>query len=133
MSNALLLDTHVFLWFVGDDDALSEKVRHYIRDFDGLVYVSSISLWEIQVKHEIGKLELNTSFEEITDVVAQSGFEHLSFSASHVVGLSSLPQLHKDPFDRALVSQALYEECVLFTADKKILQYECEIIDVRSF
>jgi PIN domain nuclease of toxin-antitoxin system len=104
----ILLDTHIFLWFISGDRQLSDKIRDAIRDFDNEVYLSAISVWEVIVKYQLGKLSLPESPEIY--LPKQRDLHQISslfFDEMSVVQLAELPPLHRDPFDRMLVCQAL--------------------------
>jgi len=112
-----LLDTHALLWLLGDDPRLSKVVRQALRDASTLV-VSVVSLWEIALKHQAGRIEFGVDLKEFLDlVVREPTWTLLPVSAAHIAGLCDLPRLHKDPFDRLLVAQARIEDLTLLTAD----------------
>ncbi|MGC4941786.1 type II toxin-antitoxin system VapC family toxin [Kribbella sp. DT2] len=116
----LLLDTHVVLWWLSDDDELSPGVKDLI-DSELEVYVSGASLWEISIKTAAGKLRMP---EDWLDVVGQSGLLELPIRARHAAEAGRLPPLHRDPFDRMLVAQAQCEGLTLVTRDTLIHAYE---------
>ncbi len=117
----LLLDTHVLLWWLDDDPTLSERAREAIGDGRNAAFVSAAALWEIRIKEAVGKLELPEDFE---DVLNRQPFLSLDVKARHVHALRDLPMLHRDPFDRLLVSQAQTERLALVTRDRAILRYD---------
>jgi PIN domain nuclease of toxin-antitoxin system len=123
-ADRLLLDTHVFLWWRGNDTKLKNEARDAIATAD-LVFVSAASAWEAAIKAALGKLTLPDSFE--TGVI-DSGFEKLIISFSHAERAANLPAHHSDPFDRMLVAQAQSEKLTLVTHDARIKPYEVEII-----
>lgn len=116
----ILLDTHLFLWYAKDDRRLSKAARSIIQHAD-VVYVSSASIWEACIKIKIGKL--NMDIDELVLAIPESGFEELAVTAKHAAGIGQLPDLHRDPFDRILVSQAIHEPLRLLTADKILASY----------
>jgi PIN domain nuclease of toxin-antitoxin system len=116
----LLLDTHVVLWWLSDDDKLSVGVKDLI-DTELEVYVSGASLWEISIKTAAGKLTMPTDW---LDVVGQSGLLELPIRAQHAAEAGRLPPLHRDPFDRMLVAQAQCERLTLVSRDQQIHAYE---------
>ena len=116
----LLLDTHVFIWVVDDDARLSDAAWLKIQKADE-VYVSSASLWEATIKHQLGKLRIEP--EKLAEAVGQSGFLELPIRFDHVLAVRHLPMLHRDPFDRLLVAQALSEPMHLLSADSLVQQY----------
>jgi len=116
----LLLDTQVYLWYLGDSRKLSRKARVEIAGADE-VYVSAASIWEAAIKASIGKLTA-----EVSDLVAgirASGFAELAISALHASQVAALPHHHRDPFDRLLLAQAIHEPLRLLTADVMLKRY----------
>jgi PIN domain nuclease of toxin-antitoxin system len=119
----LLIDTHTFIWFCEDDKNLSEKAKTEIEDLNNEVYISTISLWEITIKHQLNKLTLSKTLAEILKSSPQYGFQYLDIKPAHLLKLSVLDVIHKDPFDRLLIAQALAEDMLLITRDENIWQY----------
>lgn len=123
----LLLDTHALLWALMDPEKLDKKTRAAIISPENLVYASLASLWELQIKNSIGKVNLPDIFlESLTD----AGFELLPIMLPHVQSLQRLPMLHRDPFDRMLIAQAESESLTLATRDRAILQYKGNFLKV---
>ena len=116
----LLLDTHLLLWWVTDSRDLGREARALIADPYNAVFVSTVSLWEIWLKHSIGKLRVPPNFDER---LSGESFEILPLSGAHARKVAELPWLHRDPFDRMLVTQAAYEKLLLLTADKQLGEY----------
>lgn len=116
----LLLDTHVVLWAMQDSRSLSVTARSHLRKAEA-VFVSAASLWEISIKADLGKLDVNVAHLE--EMLAEAGFQQLPVSWSHALKLRSLPPLHRDPFDRMLVAQALCEPLRLLTHDETLTRY----------
>jgi PIN domain nuclease of toxin-antitoxin system len=116
----LLLDTHIILWWLGDDPLLSQSVAALIRESENIIFVSAASLWEIWLKQSLGKLELPEEFE---DVLAAESFESLPLTAAHTREVARLPWHHRDPFDRMLLAQARVENLTLLTADSALAAY----------
>jgi PIN domain nuclease of toxin-antitoxin system len=116
----LLLDTHIYLWFVRDDPKLGRGARNRIRDADE-VFVSSASMWEIAIKASLGKLGGDVA--TLSALVQNSGFKELSIRSVHAVQVRNLPLFHCDPFDRMLVAQAIFESMQLLTADRHLKKY----------
>jgi PIN domain nuclease of toxin-antitoxin system len=113
----LLLDTHTFLWW--DEGLLPTKVSRRIRAADS-VLVSAASAWEVAIKAGLGKLVVNAPF---VDAVADYGFEELPVQFAHAEFVRSLPLLHRDPFDRMLVAQAIVEGLTIVTRDALVTAY----------
>jgi PIN domain nuclease of toxin-antitoxin system len=121
---AYLLDTHTFLWFVAGDKQLPESVKTKIKDINEHCFLSIASFWEITIKHQIGKLTLEISLEELFEYTERNQIEIIQISNDHLLTLSKLPSHHSDPFDRLIVSQALTENLTLITKDKIIKKYK---------
>ena len=122
----ILLDTHIYLWWLQDNPKLSSVARNSIKNADE-VYISSASLWEASIKISLGKLDAN-----LTDLEAQiplSGFIELPVSTKHVLQLAHLPALHRDPFDRMLIAQAMHEPLRLLTSDAQLASYS-DLVDL---
>ena len=116
----ILLDTHVFLWWLNDDKKLSLQGRQLIISATE-VYVSSASIWEAAIKAGIGKLEVD--IDQLVVEIKGSGFKELPISAVHAAMVKNLPEVHRDPFDRILVAQALAEPLRLITSDGILKSY----------
>jgi len=116
----LLLDTHVLLWVMADDPALSPAARATISRAD-MVYASAVSLWEISIKAGLGKLKIDQ--DRLVEQLLTAGFEPLPVTWEHAAAVRHLPDLHRDPFDRLLVAQAMSEPLRLLTTDKILADY----------
>jgi PIN domain nuclease of toxin-antitoxin system len=116
----LLLDTHVLLWWVTDNPALSADARRAVADSSNSVHISVGSLWEIAIKVGKKKLTLFDGFDEVLD---REPFIQLAISASHVRAVATLPPIHGDPFDRLFVAQAQAERLTLVTHDPLLARY----------
>ncbi|MFL9922425.1 type II toxin-antitoxin system VapC family toxin [Paraburkholderia fungorum] len=123
----LLLDTHVFLWSVTDDRKLTKAARKLILDADD-VFVSSASIWEASIKAGLGKLDVDVDL--LVSEIEASGFSELPVRAVHAAMVRSLPDIHRDPFDRLLVAQALAEPLRLMTSDGHLSKYTDLVITV---
>lgn len=115
----VLLDTQLLLWSLGSPGKLSTKARDMIDA--GEVHVSAASLWEITIKNALGKLPADP--RAILAALEPSGFSVLAISAEHAVKVADLPTLHRDPFDRMLVAQAMSEPMILLTNDDALGGY----------
>jgi PIN domain nuclease of toxin-antitoxin system len=122
----ILLDTHIYLWWLEDHIKLSSKARELIHSADE-VYVSSASIWEAAIKISIGKLEAEIS--ALAQQISLNGFIELPVSAKHAVQIAQRPNHHRDPFDRMLVAQAMTEPLRLLSADTQVAQYS-ELVDL---
>ncbi|HIK31193.1 MAG TPA: type II toxin-antitoxin system VapC family toxin [Oscillatoriales cyanobacterium M4454_W2019_049] len=125
----ILLDTHIFLWFISGDSRLSADVRDAIRDSDNIVYLSVASIWESIIKYQLGKLPLPEPPEVYLPkqrILHQ--ISSLSIDESSVALLAQLPALHRDPFDRILICQALQHGLTIATVDAAIRAYPIGVI-----
>ncbi len=120
----LLLDTHVLLWAVGRTARLSARASDAIKNSQQVI-VSVASVWEVEIKRALGKLEAP---EDLPYAMAVSGFDELPILLSHAVLAGRLPRHHDDPFDRMLVAQAVVEDLVLVTADPAMSQYDVRLL-----
>jgi PIN domain nuclease of toxin-antitoxin system len=123
----LLLDTHVYLWAVTDDTRLGGVARKLILDAEE-VFVSSASIWEASIKAGLGKLDADVDL--LVSEIAASGFVELPVRATHAALVRTLPDIHRDPFDRLLVAQALLEPLRLVTADGQLSKYTDLVIAI---
>lgn len=120
----ILLDTCTFLWIIADAPELSTRARELFGDPGNEVFLSSVSTWEISIKHALGRLPLPEAPERfIPTQREQHGVETLPLEESATLHLTRLPQLHKGPFDRMLICQAIIHGMVIITPDELILQY----------
>ena len=124
-----LLDTHAFLWFVADDNRLSSKAKSIIQDSDNEIYFSAASAWEMSIKAKLGRLKLGGNLESfIIEQLTENSFGPLAITVSHSLYTEKLPQIHKDPFDRIMISQTKVENMVLITRDKEIREYKVSTV-----
>lgn len=121
----MLLDTHTLLWFLNDDSRLPVSVKQKIEETD-VVFVSVISIWEIAIKINIGKLNIVPSFEAIRENMSNLNIQELPIEFDDSITYIGLPLLkeHKDPFDRMIVAQAMRRSLTLVSADKKLDAYQ---------
>lgn len=125
----LLLDTHTFLWWDSAPDKLSPYAMAQCLDIRNQLVLSVVSIWEMQIKIQIGKLRLRTSLEEIiTEQQNTNQFEILPVSLSHVLEVGNLPLHHRDPFDRLLISQARIEAIPLLSRDERMQDYDVSLM-----
>ena len=121
----LLLDTHIVLWWLGDSSDLPTPARQAITDTTNVCFVSATTLWEIEIKRALGKLSIPESY---SDALTQQGFRELPISRAHTCALRSLPPIHRDPFDRMLVAQAMSDDLVVVTANETIGRYDVRVL-----
>jgi len=125
----LLLDTCTFLWLITDDDSLSQQARDLFQMPQNEVFLSAVSTWEITVKYQLGKLPLPEHPRSyIPAQRRQHHIETLSLGEDAIQHLANLPEIHRDPFDRMLICQAIQEGMVLLTPDPLIHQYPVKIV-----
>ena len=124
----LLLDTHIVLWALNDDPALSARARQLILDPDNTVYYSVLSVWEVALNHRRRPQEIPFDENDLVEACRSAGFEPLTLSEEHVLGVQSLSRPegareHHDPFDRLLLAQAKAERMAFLTHDELIQGY----------
>jgi len=119
-----LLDTHVVLWVAENSSNLSAKVKDVVLDVSATKYVSIVSAWEIAIKLGTKKLELIGGLPEFFRMIDDNGFFTLSVERDYLRQISTLPDYHKDPFDRLLISTAIVEDLTLVTIDENIHKYD---------
>ncbi|NJL63947.1 MAG: type II toxin-antitoxin system VapC family toxin [Methylacidiphilales bacterium] len=114
----LLLDTHILIWWSSNSERLSENVYNLITDGNNTIMFSIASVWEMQIKFQLGKLNLDLPLPELIEIQKQTNrLQILPIELSHVYTLDSLPNHHRDPFDRILVAQAIFEKIPLLSID----------------
>ncbi len=124
----LLLDTHTFIWWDSSPQKLSPKALSLCQNPQNTLLLSMVSIWEIQIKLQLGKLSLNLPLPELIETQQQTNnIELLSIDLTHVLTLDSLPHHHKDPFDRLLIAQANVENAVLVSGDSILANYPVKI------
>lgn len=124
----LLLDTHSFLWLLEEPERLSEKALAACKDPDHSLFLSTASLWEIQIERQTGKLKLKDPLDQIVqDRFSVGPFQWLPILASHVLNLSELPLIHHDPFDRIIMAQARCEGMRLVSSDGLMQKYSASV------
>jgi len=125
----LLLDTCTFLWIVAGHPRLSARARDLFRAPENEVFLSAASAWEIAVKHGLGRLTLPEAPERFVPAMREHhGIEPLSIDEESVLQTARLPALHRDPFDRLLVCQAIVHGMTLLTPDPLVTQYPARVM-----
>lgn len=119
----LLLDTHIALWAITDDPKLPDQARGLIALASNDIFVSAASIWEISIKHGLGRGNMPISGNEALAYFQEAGYRLLPINAEHAAFVETLPPLHADPFDRILVAQALSEPMRLITHDATVVGY----------
>ncbi len=126
----LLLDTHVALWAITDSPKLSQTARELLQSPKVTLWVSAATVWEISIKHSLGKGGMPVSGEQALTYFRDSGYRMLPIEAEHAAAVEKLPTHHNDPFDRILVAQALVEPMRLVTHDATVALYSDTIIKI---
>jgi PIN domain nuclease of toxin-antitoxin system len=125
----LLLDTHTFIWWDSEPARLSPQALALCQDRANTVLLSVVSVWEMQIKLQLGKLRLNLPLAEVIESQQQTNnVEVLPVTLTHVLALETLPAHHKDPFDRLLIAQAKIEEAVLVSGDPIFAKYPVQSV-----
>lgn len=117
----LLLDTHVFLWWLDNPRQLSSEARAAIGDGRNTVYVSAASIWEMMIKKALGKLDAP---DDVEAAMTANRFLSLPLTMAHAIAVKSLPLHHRDPFDRMLIAQARHEGFRFVSRDSYVLRYD---------
>jgi PIN domain nuclease of toxin-antitoxin system len=123
----LLLDTHLLLWAAAQPDRLPAAARELLDDPRNEPIFSSASLWEVAIKHGLGRGDFRVDARLLRRGLLDNGYDELPITGEHAVALDSLPPIHKDPFDRILVAQSMVEGITLLTADPLVAQYPAPI------
>jgi PIN domain nuclease of toxin-antitoxin system len=126
----LLLDTHIFLWILDDSPRLSQKAREMMTGPATECFVSAVSLWEIAIKASLRRDEFRVDVAKLLTGARAAGLKLLAFQPEHAVRVARLAKHHSDPFDRALVAQALTEPLTLVTRDAALAPYGRTVIVV---
>jgi PIN domain nuclease of toxin-antitoxin system len=124
----ILLDTHVALWAITDNKNLSDRARELILAPRSTVWISVVSLWEITIKHRLGRGDMPVSGRDALHYFKQAGYRILSIEPEHALEIEELPLHHQDPFDRLLIAQAVVEPMRLITHDGTVAGYNDTII-----
>jgi PIN domain nuclease of toxin-antitoxin system len=125
----ILLDTHTFLWWIADDQKLSGRAREIISDGGNELFLSAAAGWEIAIKVQIGRLKLpEEPIRFILDQMRINAIQSLPIQMNHALHVSTLPQHHRDPFDRLLIAQAQLEGLPVLSSDHQLGNYQVEVI-----
>ena len=122
-----LLDTHLLLWAAGQPERLSREARQLIEDQSNELLLSTASLWEVVIKRGLGRDDFEVDPRLLRRGLLDNGYSELSIASGHIVASDTLPLLHKDPFDRVLVAQALVEGITLLTTDAVVAGYSAPV------
>jgi PIN domain nuclease of toxin-antitoxin system len=125
----LLLDTHIFIWWASEPEMQSEAALRACQDESAILLLSVASVWEMQIKVQLGKLKLKAGLQSLVDSQqVTNNLQVLAVELSHVLGLDALPAYHKDPFDRLLIAQSIAEDAILVSADQVFTAYPVKMI-----
>lgn len=119
----LLLDTQIALWAITDSPKLGAKARELILSQNATIWISTASLWEMAIKHSLGRGDMPVSAEDAMRYFRESGYRFLPIEPEHAAAIEKLPPYHQDPFDRMLVAQAMTEPMRLLTRDAQLPAY----------
>jgi PIN domain nuclease of toxin-antitoxin system len=120
----ILLDSHALLWFLKGNTKMPEKTVEVIHSPENEIYVSIASVWEIAIKTSIGKVTLDCGIDNFIKNINDNGFSLLAISPEHIKKSMELPFIHRDPFDRLIIAQAVVEGMNIITADENIVKYD---------
>ena len=126
----LLLDTHLLLWLALDSGKLSTRARSVIEDASNNLFFSAASIWEVAIKCGLDRDDFTVDPRLLRRGLLDNGYEELAIDSRHAVATLDLPPLHKDPFDRILIAQAMVEGMTLATADEAVARYPGTILRV---
>jgi PIN domain nuclease of toxin-antitoxin system len=125
---SIIIDTHVLIWWLANDPQLGKKALKEIANTANAIFVSSATSWEISIKAKSGKLILPRPMQNMRNIVYREGFYELPIILEHGNHAGQLPLIHKDPFDRMLITQSILEGHYLMTADNDIKKYPDALI-----
>lgn len=129
----LLLDTHLLLWAAGHDpdaNMLPGRAAVLIEDETNILHFSPASIWEVAIKSALGRRDFDAEPHRLRRGLLDNGYVELAITGEHAAGVARLPSIHKDPFDRMLISQAICEGITLLTSDAKVAGYDGPILRV---
>ncbi len=126
----LLLDTHLLLWAAGQPDRLPNAAHKLLNDSENDLLFSAASIWEIAIKRGLGRDDFRVEPRLLRRGLLDNGYTELAIASQHALALDTLPPIHKDPFDRILVAQALVEGIMLLTIDPLVARYPGPIRNV---
>jgi len=123
-----LLDAHTFLWFISGDEKLPTQIKTIVLNVNQPCYISIASFWEIAIKKQIGKLKIELKIEELFSFANRNQIEIIQINEKHLITLLEMDVIHKDPFDRIIVSQAISENMTLISKDGALGGYPINLI-----
>lgn len=123
----LLLDTHLLLWAAASSKRLSPEAREILEDGTNEAYYSAASIWEIAIKSSIARKDFRIDLDALRSALPKMQLVELPITASHAAGVTRLPPIHRDPFDRLLVAQSMAEPLTLLTNDALLAEYGASV------
>jgi PIN domain nuclease of toxin-antitoxin system len=126
-----LLDTHILLWAAGEPDRLSQTTRNLLLDENNTLFFSSANIWEIVIKQGIGHDDFKVDPYRLRKMLVLNDYRELPITSEHVLRVATLLPIHKDPFDRLLISQARSEGMMLLTKDSTVIKYGEGIVSAQ--
>ena len=125
----VVLDTHAFLWWIADDDRLSTSARSIIGNRENELFLSAATGWEIAIKARLGRIHLPGNVDSfIAKQLGLNDIYSLPIQMSHALNVYNLPNYHRDPFDRLIISQAQLEKMSILTTDPQIARYGVKVV-----
>ena len=124
----LLLDTHSFIWFMNGETSLSQKAKELIEDASNEKYISVASIWEMAIKINLGRLSVKGGIKKALTDISSNNFTELNISSELLLIVEQLPHHHRDPFDRLLISQAIFEKMAIVSKDPEFKKYNISVI-----
>ena len=124
----ILLDTHALWWFLIGSEKMPDAVKESILNPENTIYVSIASVWEAAIKMSIGKLDFDGGIDRLIEAIDNEGFLLLDVATKHIKTVKDLSFIHRDPFDRMLVAQAIVEGFHVMTTDSDIAKYDISLI-----
>lgn len=129
MSSDLLFDTHSFIWWADEPAKLSPAALSALEDENNRLYLSDASIWEMQIKVQLGKIKLKLPLPDLIESQKRNnGVEVLPITTEHILALEKLPFQHKDPFDRLLIAQSIVENFTIVTLDPEFSAYSAKLL-----
>ncbi len=123
-----LLDTHTLIWFLNGEENLSDKSKEAIENPENSNFISIASIWELAIKISLDKFKFEKGFKKFLELIDENGFEVIPVSFEHAIRLSRLEFIHRDPFDRLIVVQAMTDNLTVITRDENMTKYEIKTL-----
>jgi PIN domain nuclease of toxin-antitoxin system len=123
-----LLDTHTLIWFLSGDENLSDKSKEVIENLENSNFISIASIWELAIKISLDKFKFEKGFKKFLELIDENGFEVIPISFEHAIRLARLEFIHRDPFDRLIVVQAMTDNLTVITKDENMTKYEIKTL-----